>query len=88
MGTEIPGGWPTTQLELAQAVARTEQKVDSLVHALLGNGNPGSIRLHEDRLRELEESKAQQAGVIRFLAWLGSITGMAEILHWLIGRHQ
>ena len=77
-----------TQDEVNDLMVRTDARVDIIYTTLLGNGHAGKLETIEDRLRNLEEAKNQMSGVMKFLAWVVSATGIAEIVHWLMGKHS
>lgn len=71
-----------TNHEMGEKIAVIESVVVRLESKLFGNGQPGVIGKLENRVAELEITKAKATGAIWLVSLVSVLLSFAEAFHW------
>ena len=71
-----------------ERLARVETTLETIAHAILGNGQPGFIATTNSRIGDLERYKAENSGVFRTIKWmLGAVGGFVAAFGGALINH-
>lgn len=81
-----------TNDERNDTLVSIQTTVEDMHHRLFGNGQPGIVKVFDDRIKVLETEKAMTAGAIRLVKYSAGLTPMivaiAEGFRLWLSQHK
>jgi hypothetical protein len=75
-----------TEVQLTETVVRIDETLSRMYSRLFGNGQPGEIEKHDNRLRDLEEFRSRTYGGLVIVSLLVTLIGGVLLAHLFKGQ--